>query len=73
MRKGRLRSATGDECAYRAALSELEPCVTCGRKRWVHYLPLARRRDIYPSMDGHAFLGKREKETRENGKVATRI
>jgi hypothetical protein len=55
-----------------AALSELDPCVACGRKRWVHYLPLKHRREIYPKMDGHKFVGTYKRPRVPHGKVATR-
>lgn len=63
----------GNRVAYiMAARAELEKCVVCGRKRWVHYLPLARRREIYPKMDGHRFVGRHPVGGRANGKIPTR-
>lgn len=58
--------------AIMAARAELEKCVVCGRKRWVHYLPLARRREIYPKMDGHKFVGRHPVVSPTNAKIPTR-
>lgn len=72
MRKDRYKGIGHVDAAIMAAQAELEKCVVCGRKRWVHYLPLTRRREIYPKMDGHRFIGRHPVVSRTNGKIPSR-
>lgn len=72
MHRSRYSGRSRDAQILIAARAELELCLTCGKKRWVHWLPVARRREIYPSMNAHKYRGTYKRKGVRRGQVSVR-